>query len=758
MKLNLLVIIFILIGILPTHGQNIRGKVLDTDNNPIVGATVLSLSADSSFISGTTTNEEGVFNLTTSKSEGIVSISYLGFQKHYISVDKDNLGVIVMKRDVNSLKEVVIKSNRIINNAKGYSIKPDGSGLEKCNNMQEMIAFLPGMSISQNKIMLLGNLPVVYVNEIKITSQDELAALLPNQIDKIEVDYIAIGEGANEKGGIVRITTKKQKDGGYSGYIKTQGMIMTNYGYTQGSPTFVFDASRGKWTINYYAIYSNQKLLEDATNNFQYADGQYSNTSYETRSWMNNISTRLNISYDLSKKAKIAVSEYVGNVDIKNKQNTIIFPFLENGNIRSVKSSLQKPESKFSQQTVAKYVLTTDERGSNLDITADYLLQNYHNNQIEELNGSRTFEDKTRERTDMFRFIPKYKQKFANGNVLETAGGYQYIHYNDVSGELGNSANIHIPSACVNYSGRYKFIMYSAGLTLQYNRMEVETRGQKTLFSDTHLCPEATLVWMMNPKRNTMLRFMYRNTVSEMPYSVINSYKVYSSPNSYTTGNPSLVTPRDHSVMAGFSLNQHIQAMFVYDYVIDPIFYDHGIDEQDSRVTWARPENANHEQMVGAMLEANYSPTKWWQTKVQSSAMQIRFSSDKETKNGQWCGKFWWNNIFNFTPTFGGTFNGYWETGCSFENYHWKPVGNFDASLWKTFYKDRLRFSLQSTIWAKGRQSRTEGNGYSSFYHNRTKATSFLFTVTWNFSGGKDVRQRIEAESIQQYNKIEEKK
>ena len=30
--------------------------------------------------------------------------------------------------------------------------------------------------------------------------------------------------------------------------------------------------------------------------------------------------------------------------------------------------------------------------------------------------------------------------------------------------------------------------------------------------------------------------------------------------------------------------------------------------------------------------------------------------------------------------------------------------------------------------------------------------------MTWNFAGGKKVRQRAEAESIQQYNKIEEKK
>ena len=69
-----------------------------------------------------------------------------------------------------------------------------------------------------------------------------------------------------------------------------------------------------------------------------------------------------------------------------------------------------------------------------------------------------------------------------------------------------------------------------------------------------------------------------------------------------------------------------------------------------------------------------------------------------------------------------------------------------------------IRLSLQSTIWAKGRKSRTEGDGYTSYYHNATKPTSFTLSLTWNFAGGKKVRQRAEAESIQQYNKIEEKK
>ena len=70
-----------------------------------------------------------------------------------------------------------------------------------------------------------------------------------------------------------------------------------------------------------------------------------------------------------------------------------------------------------------------------------------------------------------------------------------------------------------------------------------------------------------------------------------------------------------------------------------------------------------------------------------------------------------------------------------------RPVGNVNASLWKSFYNDRLRLSLQSNIWAKGRKSRTEGEGYTSFYHNATRPTSFTFSLTWSFSGGKNVRQ-----------------
>lgn len=137
---------------------------------------------------------------------------------------------------------------------------------------------------------------------------------------------------------------------------------------------------------------------------------------------------------------------------------------------------------------------------------------------------------------------------------------------------------------------------------------------------------------------------------------------------------------------------------------------------------------------------------------------RLAFSTLVQTVTGKYCGKFWFNNIFEFSQTFGATFKAYWETGTSFENYSWRPVGNIATSLWKTACKEKLRFAFNSTIWARGRKAKIVGEGYTSFYANTTKNTSFDITITWNFRGGKKVKQCSNAESIQEFQSITEKK
>ena len=742
------------------HAQNVIGKLVDNDNNPLVGANVLLLSTvDSAYITGTVTDDDGKFVLASGKNGGILMFSYIGYHSIYHTLTGENVGTIKMQENAQILDMVTVTGSLVINNAQGYSIRLAGSGLENCNTSQEMFAFLPGVSVSEEKIMLLDKLPVIYVNGVKITSQDELAVLRPKRIENIEVDYLAIGEGATEKGGVIRITTKKDKDGGFSGYLSSKFGVMTAYGYNNSTPTFVFDTSIGKWTFNYYAINSHKQLLEDATNNYRYDSGLCTNTVSRTRSWMNNFGNRLNISYGLNDRSTLAVSEYIGNMNIKNRQSSMVETFGEdNADMQQSDVLLHGPEHQIAQQTVAKYIFQTDSKGSNIEITADYLFQNYHFKQFEDENNVRVSAGSTLEKTNMFRFNPKYMHKFVGGQELKVGADYQFIRYNDKMDELTNHADAHIPSTYINFSGRTKALMYSVGLTLQHNWMKVRTSEETTLFDDFYFCPQASLMWLINPKSGTMLGIMYQSTVSDMPYSVINGYRKYSTPFQYTTGNPYLFTPREHEAMVRLAVSRHISAMFVYGREANPIYYEHGVDEQDENITWSRPENGKYRRMLGMRIEFSYTPVKWWNTKIQVAAMQDKFVSENETLKGQWGGKFWWSNNFNFTPSLGGSLNGYWETKTSFENYYWQPVGNVNASLWKSLYSDKLRLSIQSTIWTQGRKSRTEGNGYTSYYHNATKSTSFTLSITWSFSGGKNVRKRSEAESIQQYNKIMEKK
>lgn len=144
---------------------------------------------------------------------------------------------------------------------------------------------------------------------------------------------------------------------------------MPKYGYTGEAPTFVIDASTGRWTFNYYTRYAHRKLIEDATNSYSYDSGSMTSSGDELRTWQSRVNNRLNVSYELSERSTIAVSEYIGNSNKDNRQSSLLDPEDDGG----TETLLHGPESNFTQQTIAKYMLDLDDNGSLFEVTADYL-------------------------------------------------------------------------------------------------------------------------------------------------------------------------------------------------------------------------------------------------------------------------------------------------------------------------------------------------------------------------------------------------
>ncbi len=99
--------------LLSSMAQGITGKVVDENNTPLDFVNVVLINkADSTFISGTITNEEGIFLF----EETVDAPAFLKFSSTgYTSVSKDipstgNVGIITMTHESVSTPYKVLKS------------------------------------------------------------------------------------------------------------------------------------------------------------------------------------------------------------------------------------------------------------------------------------------------------------------------------------------------------------------------------------------------------------------------------------------------------------------------------------------------------------------------------------------------------------------------------------------------------------------------------------------------------------------------
>lgn len=93
--------------------KNIKGKVIDSTGETLLGVSVKILNSNN----GTITNMDGTFELNVQSSD-ILEFSYMGYKKERVSVNDKTYIVVEMKEDTEILDEVVVV---------GYGTKRKGS-------------------------------------------------------------------------------------------------------------------------------------------------------------------------------------------------------------------------------------------------------------------------------------------------------------------------------------------------------------------------------------------------------------------------------------------------------------------------------------------------------------------------------------------------------------------------------------------------------------------------------------------------------
>ena len=146
--------------------RNISGKVIESDSQePVAQTTVRLLKADSTMVTGSLTNLDGIFRVKApANGNYIVQVTCVGFKPYTknvkISADKDiALGTIELKPDAIMLKgatvtgqaaKVTLKEDTFVYNASAYRT-PEGSVVE------ELVKKLPGAQVDDDgKITING--------------------------------------------------------------------------------------------------------------------------------------------------------------------------------------------------------------------------------------------------------------------------------------------------------------------------------------------------------------------------------------------------------------------------------------------------------------------------------------------------------------------------------------------------------------------------------------------------------------------------
>ena len=357
---------------LQAQSLEIKGNVTDTNQEPLIGATILVQGTEQ----GTITDINGNFQLKTDPKATLI-ISYTGFSSKIIVVGNQTVWNIMLEPEDLKLDEVVVigygsqRKSQItgaISSLKGKDIQ-DQPVSNLANSMQGRVAGLNVMSASGTPgagllVNVRGNnAPLYVVDGIPLLSESNsglstsfdlqgqnvgsgqtlssISDINPNDIESIEVLKDASAAaiyGARAANGVILITTKRGKSGGqeasfnfYSGIQQIARPI--KFMDSKEMVGLIEEARANDLAIfkkdpSYFGDNFDPSVLTDPLDNFDLSSEVNTN-------WLNEVSRLAPINnYEFSFRAGNEKTKYFTSLGYFDQQGVIIENYYKRFNYR----------------------------------------------------------------------------------------------------------------------------------------------------------------------------------------------------------------------------------------------------------------------------------------------------------------------------------------------------------------------------------------------------------------------------------------
>ena len=258
MKRIVLLSMICLVAITST-AQSISGCVIDEQAQPMPFANVVLVNrADSAFIAGTVTKDDGTFSISTDIQDGLLKVTSVGYTTKYLDARTGNVGDIQMQPDTKELGEVVVKGERpqYKMTTGGMTVDIQNSLLKDVGTADDVLSMLPQVQGGDGNFTVFAKgTPEIYINNKKVQNARELKQLKSTDIKSVDVITSPGAKYNAEVGAVIRIKTKKRQGDGIS--MEAYSQVQYNEKWT------TYDDATVKYRTGGLEVFGNMMINND---------------------------------------------------------------------------------------------------------------------------------------------------------------------------------------------------------------------------------------------------------------------------------------------------------------------------------------------------------------------------------------------------------------------------------------------------------------------------------------------------------------
>lgn len=745
--MKILLVLFMVGFGVEMNAQKINGMVMDEKSEPIAFASVSLLQAsDSSFVAGTTTNEEGRFQMEAEPDDKLLRVSYVGYATQIIKPSQDM--TIVLKEEGMTIGDVVITGSRPTYKMKGGALVApvENTVLGKLGDANDVLTQLPMVSKNSEGYQVIGRgKPLIYINNRLMRDDKEFDEIKSSDIKDIKVELNPGSHYSAEVGAVIKITTIRPTGEGLGGQLQSyyrhnarnsyREQVDLNYRH-RGIDVFV-NAIWGS---------SSMKQNQSDETNFEYkglpVSASQSGTIITTTRWPR-LTGGLNYSPDDRQMIGIRYN-YDSTLDYDLDAN--FKGIYTRGGIKTDFSTYQTADIPIDRthQADAFYQNEISERWQiNADVTYLNGKTTLKGRQTENREGAPAeVNSETGSKSSLWALKAWSTNKWFGGTaewgfeLTDTRFEQSFLMFNEeVAQYIPNTENLSKQKAqCLFFSYLHPFGPFNASIGLRYEHVDYNYEVNKQYDDEvsraySNLFPSVSFSYS---KDKTGLSLSFRTIVSRPGYDALSSHRQYNSSYSVQGGNPQLQPTYQHSL--AFTVQHHQWVLdAAYDYYQDAIMGDYYVLDDYPMMMSTTQNHDMHSWHVNLI----WSPTiGFWKPSLMAGLSGQTLQLYNENYNGVGF-DYQWKNLLTLPNDWIINVNLTGNSAKTINHNCWRPNFETELSVRKDIGHWQLTLGLLDIFNTSRESFLRDVNGVRFDKHNNYNQQGFYLRAVYTFNPAK---------------------